>query len=423
VETESEKPKRALAAAVDEARLWRRHMDLARIGATGNGGVDRQALTPEDNEARRVMLRWAGELGLTCALDAAGNLFIRREGRDAAAAPVMTGSHLDTQPTGGRFDGIYGVLAGFEVLQAMSEQGIRTRRPIEVVVWCNEEGCRFVPACTGSRAFTEPAELPELLQARDLDGALLGDEIEALLTGLPELPRRELGREVAAFVEAHIEQGPLLEQSGKTIGVVTGIQGARDFRVEVRGEAAHAGTTPRRLRKDAVKAAAATIVALHEFMESEDEHDLLRFTIGQLVVAPNSPSVVPDLAAFTIDFRHPDDDVLRRLGDEVEAVCRRTSGPCAVTVEETRWRRPAVFESAIPDLIERTTGELGISCQRMPSGASHDAVYLNRVCRTGMIFVPCEGGVSHNEAENAAPGDLADGARVLGEVLLRLAEA
>ncbi len=413
---------RKLAESIDSQRLWRRHMDLARIGATDKGGVNRQALTPEDNEARRVMVCWAREAGFECQRDDAGNLFIRRPGTDADAAPVMTGSHLDTQPTGGRFDGIYGVLAGFEVLQTVEALGLATRRPLELVVWCNEEGSRFAPACTGSRAFADPARLAELRAVTDLDGVDLGSEVDKLGEALADVPRRALGGAVAAFVEAHIEQGPLLENSANTIGVVTGIQGARDFNVEVFGEAAHAGTTPRRLRRDAVKSASAMAVALHDIMARGDDRDIVRFTIGQVTVQPNSPSVVPSHAAFTIDFRHPDNDELGRLGDLVEPTCRAAAGACDVAVHEIRWRVPATFAPRVPDLIERVAVELGIAHMRMPSGASHDAVYLHPICPTGMIFVPCERGISHNEAENAKPADLADGARVLAHVLTNLAD-
>lgn len=409
------------AAAIDSNRLWQRHMDLARIGATAKGGVNRQALTPEDNQARRVMVTWAREAGFDCRRDDAGNLFIRRAGSDLDAAPVMTGSHLDTQPTGGRFDGIYGVLAGFEALQAMDHAGLATKRPIDLVVWCNEEGSRFSPSCTGSCAFADPTKLAELRAVTDLQGIDLGSEVDRLGEALADVPKRALGGPVAAFVEAHIEQGPLLEQSAKTIGVVTGIQGARNFEIEVTGEAAHAGTTPRALRKDAYKSAAAMAVALHEIMTRGDEDDIVRFTIGQVTVEPNSPAVVPGSAAFTIDFRHPDDDTLKRLGDLVAPTCRAAAGPCTVLVREIRWRKPVAFTSLLPDLIEGAAETLGISHMRLPSGASHDAAYLHPVCPTGMIFVPCEGGISHNEAENCDPLDLAGGARVLALTLATLA--
>jgi N-carbamoyl-L-amino-acid hydrolase len=410
------------AAAIDSSRLWRRHMDLAKIGATGKGGLNRQALTTEDNQARRLMITWAREAGYDCQRDDAGNLFIRRPGNDPEAAPVMTGSHLDTQPTGGRFDGIYGVLAGFEALQAMDQARVTTGRPIDLVVWCNEEGSRFTPACTGSRAFANPAKLSELRAVTDLEGIDLGSEVDRLGEAIADVPKRALGGPVAAFVEAHIEQGPLLEQKAKTIGVVTGIQGARDFEIEVTGEAAHAGTTPRRLRKDAYKSAATMAVALHEVMTLGDDDDTVRFTIAQVTVEPNSPSVVPSRAAFTIDFRHPEDEILKRLGDVVEPTCQAAAGACQVAVQEIRWRKPVIFAAQVPDLIEAAAETLGISHIRLPSGASHDAAYLHPICPTGMIFVPCEGGISHNEAENCDPGDLADGARVLALVLARLAD-
>ncbi len=414
-------PTATLAQAIDAERLWARHMDLAKIGATEKGGCNRQALTDEDNQARRLMVTWAREAGYDCRRDEAGSLFIRRAGSESDAAPVMTGSHLDTQPTGGRFDGIYGVLAGFEALQALDRAGLETRRPIDVVVWCNEEGSRFAPACSGSRAFADPTRLAEVRAVADLAGITLGAEVDRLGEALADVPTRELGGPVAAFVEAHIEQGPLLEQQGKTIGVVTGIQGARDFHIEVTGEAAHAGTTPRHLRKDAYRAAAAMAVALHAAMTEGDGGDILRFTIGQVTVEPNSPSVVPSRVAFSVDFRHPDNDTLERLGDLVEPTCRSAAGACDVDVRQIRWREPVTFADQLPNLVEGAARALGIARMRLPSGASHDAAYLHPICPTGMIFVPCEGGVSHNEAENCDPKDLADGARVLAAVLADLA--
>ena len=296
-----------------------------------------------------------------------------------------------------------------------------TRRPIDLAVWCNEEGSRFAPACTGSRAFAEPGKLAELRAVTDLEGIDLGSEVDRLAEEIADVPRRSLGGPVAAFIEAHIEQGPLLEQKAKTIGVVTGIQGARDFEIEVIGEAAHAGTTPRRLRRDAYRSAAAMATALYETMSRDDGGDIVRFTIGQVAVEPNSPSVVPSRAAFTIDFRHPDDDTLKRLGDLVEPTCQAAAGACEVRVREIRWRKPVTFASQLPDLIENAAETLGISNMRLPSGASHDAAYLHPLCPTGMLFVPCEGGVSHNEAENCSPEDLAKGAQVLAIVLSKLA--
>ncbi|MCZ6597290.1 MAG: M20 family metallo-hydrolase [Planctomycetota bacterium] len=409
------------AAAVRRDRLWQRHADMARIGATPRGGVNRQALTPEDARARRLLCDRAAERGFAVATDDVGNLFVRRPGSDPEARPVLTGSHLDTQPTGGRFDGAYGVLAGFEVLEALEDAGVATRRPIDVVVWTNEEGSRFQPGIMGSAVFVGDARLRDALAATDADGVRLEVALRETLAATPDLERRELGFPVAAYVEAHIEQGPRLEEEDVRIGAVTGIQGLRWFRVEIVGEEAHAGTTPRANRRDALMAALYVIRALREVMA--DETDTTRFTVGMLGVHPGSPNVVPGRAIFTIDLRHPDALTLQEKGVAVARVAREAAGGLEVRVGETGRSDPVRFEEAMVAAVERSAGELEISCMRLPSGAGHDAGNLARHCPTGMIFVPCERGISHNEAENATPEALADGARVLASVLVRLAQS
>ena len=405
--------------AVNEERLWGRHMDMAKIGATAKGGVNREALTPEDAEARALFVTWGRELGFQCSIDDIGNIFVRRPGSDADAAPVVTGSHLDTQPNGGRFDGIFGVLAGLEALQAAEDAGIATRRPLDAVVWTNEEGSRFVPGCLGSECFVHPDRLDRLLAITDADGVVLADALAKATEKLPGIAHRPLGGEVAALVEAHIEQGPVLEDAGKTIGVVTGITGARRYVVDVRGENAHSGTTTRKRRKDAFVAAVAMINALHRVFH--DPEDKVRFTIGRFAVEPNSPYVVPGRVSFTIDFRQPGADILERLGGQVETICQENSGPCAVTVEEINRVTPKKFDGLVPDTILSITRCLGYPHMHIFSGAGHDAQNFAAYCPTGMIFVPCEGGVSHSEVENATPSDLAAGARVLADVMVEIA--
>ncbi len=407
------------AAAVNEQRLWQRHMEMAKIGETPKGGVNRQALTPEDVRARALLADWAAELGFEFAMDEIGNMFVHRQGTERDAAPVMTGSHIDTQPSGGRFDGIYGVLAGLEALQAVEDAGLATRRPLEAVVWTNEEGSRFMPGCMGSSVFAEPGLLEQMLCSEDMDGVTVTKALTELGVAMPAVRARPLGGEVAAFIEAHIEQGPELEATNNTIGVVTGIQGTRRFLIEVHGEDAHAGTTPRKRRKDALSAAVAMVAGLERLMY--DEHDTVRFTVGRFVVSPNAPSVVPGHVAFTIDFRQPEQEVLTRLGDQVEAVCRENTKACAVKVSETSRTEPTKFEGPVPDTIFSVAKRLGVPHMHIFSGASHDAQNLFKVCPTGMIFVPCEKGISHNEAENATPYDLATGARVLAEVMVEIA--
>ena len=406
------------AAAVDEARLWRRHMALAEIGATEKGGVNRQALSAEEARARALLAEWAGELGYRVLVDGISNLFIRREGADPALAPVLTGSHIDSQPTGGKFDGAYGVLAGLEALQALDEAGVETARPIEVVAWLNEEGSRFAPGMMGSEAFTGRRPLDDILAVTDRDGIGVADDLPRALAATPDAERRETGFPVAAFVEAHIEQGPALERAGKPIGVVTGIQGVRRMRVRVKGEEAHAGTTPKSARRDAIWEAARMIDALQRNMHRDEEH---RVTVGMMEIRPNVPSVVAAEVLFSIDIRHPDSEVLARLEAGVDRICRAAS----LTCEFESWtiaEAPSIwFDSGVVDAIEAAAEGLGLANMRLFSGAGHDARQLSFVCPTGMIFVPCERGISHNEAENASPSDLADGARVLAETLAGLA--
>lgn len=406
---------------VDRERLWRRHMDLAAFGATPDGGVRRLAMSDEETEARRQWMRWAVQRGFACSMDPIGNMFVRREGTDPDATPVLSGSHLDSQPSGGRFDGTYGVLAAFEALEAFEDAGIRTRRPIEAVAFTNEEGCRFMPGMTGSRAYLDPTRLPALLELRDDAGISLGEAVLRMREALPELSSRPLGGPVSAFVEAHIEQGPLLEAAGRTVGIVTGIQGTRRFEITVEGEEAHAGTTPRRSRRDAMSAAVAMIVALEKLLH--DAEDVCRMTVGRLDVRPNVPSVVPGRVFFTVDFRHPREELIAALGDQVVGICEANRKNCEVTVRQPARTRPIEFSGAVVDAVERACSQLRVPNMRVFSGASHDAQNLFHLAPTGMIFVPCEKGISHNPRENAKPADLYDGARVLADALVELANA
>ncbi len=404
---------------VDAARLWQSHLSLARHGATAAGGVNRQALSDEEIAARRELIAATRDLGLAAFTDAAGNFFLRMDGREADAPPVLTGSHIDSQPTGGRFDGAYGVLAGIEAIRALRASGITPRRPIEVVAWMNEEGSRFAPGMMGSAAFAGAAELSAFLTVTDASGVSVGDELARMQKAFRDVPLRPLGQPVAAYVEAHIEQGPLLEQEGFSVGVVTGIQGKRTFRVTVSGEEAHAGTTPLRGRRDALLAATAIIQGLSRAFTDPD--DILKFTVGRIEVQPNAPSVVAARAVFSIDLRHPDSARLRSLGDDIAGLSIDYGRPCEVTVRELSCAMSLEFPQPIRDLIRGRATDIGIRTLDLPSAAGHDARFLHGVCPSGMIFVPCKGGISHNEAESATASDLADGARVLADVLLDLA--
>jgi N-carbamoyl-L-amino-acid hydrolase len=406
-------------ARIDQDRLWRRHAEMARIGAIPGNGVNRAAFSREDIAARRLLIGWACARGFAVSTDAIGNLFLRREGLDAAAPPVLTGSHMDSQPRGGRFDGIYGVLAGLEALEAIDAAGVKTRRAIELVAWSNEEGGRFAPCTMGSAVFTGARRLEDFLDVKDNEGVLLRDALAATLAATPEAGQHEFMTPAAAYVEAHIEQGPRLELEGRTIGVVTGIQGLRWFNVEVMGKTDHAGTTPLAWRRDAMRDAIAIINALAEL--TADPADTVRFTVGRMLVTPNSPNSVASHVLFSVDIRHPEPVTIRRLGEAVEPTARRAAQRCSVKVTSTLHDDPCTFDPEVVASIERAADALAIPSMRLPSGASHDAMYLARRCPTGMIFVPCENGVSHNEAENAKPSDLAAGARVLAATLLDLA--
>ncbi len=404
---------------VDQNRLWQRLMEMAQIGAIPGSGVNRAAFSDEDVASRKLLIAWARARNFAVAIDAIGNLFIRRAGSDPHAAPVMTGSHMDTQPRGGRFDGIYGVLAGLEAIEAIDQAGARTRHPIEVVAWSNEEGGRFAPCTMGSAVYTEAKALSDFLEVTDNEGIVLEDALARTLAATPGAEKRALNAPAAAYVETHIEQGPILEQEGKTIGVVTGIQGLRWFNVEVFGESAHAGTTRVGARKDALRDAIAAINALHEL--TRDATDTVRFTIGRMLVTPNSPNSIASHVMFSVDVRHPDASTIARLGDAVEPTVRKAVKHCSVKVTVTLHDNPCVFDGAVVECVERAAKALDLPHRRMPSGASHDAMYMARVCPTAMIFVPCERGISHNEAENAKPEDLAAGTRVLTAALLELA--
>jgi N-carbamoyl-L-amino-acid hydrolase len=411
----------SLASAVNGDRLWRRHMELAQIGATARGGVNRQALSPEDGKARARLLGWAQARGFFAGVDPIGNLFLRRPGTEEEAAPILTGSHLDTQPTGGKFDGIYGVLAGLEALEAMSDYGLATRRPIDLVVWTNEEGSRFPPTTMGSAVFVGALPLDRALSTKDAAGISVRDALAQTLAAAPVEGRRPLGFPIAAYVEAHIEQGPILEANHKVIGAVTAIQGLRWFSIEVEGQAAHAGTTPRRRRRDALSAAVAMVTALEQLMR--DDADTVRFTVGRFEVAPNSPNTVPARTFFTVDFRHPDAATLARLGDQVAVVCRANAKGCAVRVDETIRSEPVTFSPRVVSSVAAAARRLGSAHMEIVSGATHDAKFMAQRCPAGMIFIPCRDGASHCEEEEARPDHMAAGARVLAEVLFELANS
>ncbi len=445
-----------LVAAVSEQRQWDRLMAMARLGAItgadGSPGVNRPCLSPLDREARRLLIGWGAAIGLAPSVDALGNLFLRLEGSEPGLAPVLTGSHMDSQPAGGRFDGIWGVIAGLEAIQALREAGITPRRPIELVAWTNEEGGRFAPGCMGSMAYAGHSAPGTWDAVEDGEGIRFGEALREQLSLEADLPRRPLGvthgqsRRRApgdpdhatqrhagaeatapaagpaphAYVEAHIEQGPRLETEGFDIGVVTGIQGSRWFLVELRGESAHAGTAPLSTRRDAVQDMLRAITALNALMD--DPTDVLRFTVARIEVHPNSSNSVAERVRFTIDFRHPSAAVLAERGDAIEATIRGAVRHCEVVVTERFHALPVEFAPLVTEAVSRAAAAQGLRALRMPSGAFHDAQFMVPLCPSGMIFVPSRKGISHNPAEYSSPAQLAAGARVLAQVLHKVAE-
>jgi N-carbamoyl-L-amino-acid hydrolase len=406
---------------VREDRLWARHVEMARFGATPKGGVNRQALSAEDAAARATLAGWAAKRGWEVFTDPIGNLFVTRPGTDKAAKPILSGSHLDSQPTGGKYDGTYGVLAAFEALEALEDGGIATRRPVVAVAWTNEEGNRFQPGCMGSGTWAGVYRLEDMLAKTDPKGTSVRDAFAATLAAAPARVTAAPGFAIDGYVEAHIEQGPILERTGNEIGVVTLIQGNRRYMVEVVGEEAHSGTTPNAARKDAMKAAAAMVIALETLFA--DPSDTVRYTVGRFEVHPGSPSVVPGRVSFMMDFRHPDQATLTRLGDRVAAICEAEAAKrgCTATVDNYVSVAPTPFRPEPVDLVRGAAAALGMKHMDIISGAGHDAMHVARVAPAAMVFVPCWKGISHNETEAATPRDLANGARVLADALAALA--
>lgn len=405
---------------VDAARLLQSVSDFASIGATPAGGVNRQALSTDDRAARRLLAERALVRGFTVFQDEAANLFLRREGLDPTLPPLLIGSHLDSQPTGGRFDGALGTLSAFEALEALADADVETDRAIEVVAFTNEEGSRFSPGCMGSMAFAGAGNISDWYGMPATDGALLADELAATLASLPEARMRPIGHPISAFIELHIEQGPILEREEVSIGVVTGVQGTKWLEVSFSGEAAHAGTTPLEFRKDPMAAAAAAIARIQDDIMPADPK--ARLTVGRIAAEPGSINVIPSLVSFTVDIRHPDAATLavieQRVRQQCEAAGKRWG--CETAIKCRVDMAPASFAPAVTGVIEDSCNKLGIRSRPMVSGAFHDALYISRVAPSAMIFVPCRNGISHNEAEFVSDEHMITGARVLLAVAQRL---
>ena len=405
---------------IDADRLWDSLMEMAKIGATEKGGVCRLALTDLDRQGRDLFVRWCREAGCTVTVDRMGNIFARRPGRDDSLPPVMTGSHLDTQPTGGKFDGIFGVLAGLEVIRTLNDCNYQTQAPIEVAVWTNEEGSRFAPAMTASGVFAGVFDLEYGLSRADKDGRTMGEEL-ARIGYAGDAPCG--GRPIAALFEAHIEQGPILEAERKTIGIVTGAQGQRWYEITITGQEAHAGPTPMTRRRDALVGASRLVLDVNRIGLENQPYACA--TVGLIESSPNSRNTIPGKVFFTVDFRHPDDAVLTRMCDALQAAVARVTQELRLEAEvEEIWYSPPVrFADSCVEAVRKAADRLGYPHMDIVSGAGHDAVYVSRVAPTGMIFVPCEDGISHNEIENATRDDIAAGAQVLLHAMLERADA
>ena len=403
---------------VNGERLWASLMELAQIGATPKGGVCRLTLTDLDKQGRDLVSRWAREAGMSVTIDKIGNGFLRRAGRNNALAPVVTGSHIDTQPTGGKFDGNYGVLAGLEVVRTLNDAGIQTEAPIEVAWWTNEEGSRFVPVMMGSGVFAKAFTLEHAYAAKDVDGKSVKDE----LARIGYIGEQEPGEHpIGCYFETHIEQGPVLEDHDITIGVVTGVLGIRWYDCTVTGMEAHAGPTPMALRKDALQVAAKLMQEVVACAHRHAPHG--RGTVGMVQVHPNSRNVIPGRVKFSIDLRNASDALCEQMDADIRAVAAQLSAESGlpIVIEPVSAYPAQPFHADCIAAVARATEKLGYSHMPVVSGAGHDAVYMARLGPAGMIFIPCKDGISHNEIEDAKPEHITAGCNVLLHAMLERA--
>ncbi|WP_337268525.1 Zn-dependent hydrolase [Oryzifoliimicrobium ureilyticus] len=407
--------------SINGSRLLGRLDAFAAIGATEKGGVNRQALTLLDRQARQTLTQLAMQRGFKVFQDPAANLFIRREGRKADLPPVLVGSHLDSQPSGGRFDGALGTLCAFEVLETLEDHAIKTERAVEVVAFMNEEGCRFAPGCMGSMAFAAgeiPADWASLTAT---DGAAFQEELHATLASLPEAEMRSLGFPMHAYLELHIEQGPSLEKENIPIGVVTGIQGTRWLDVSVKGQTAHAGTTALEYRRDPMRVVAQILAELYGTVMPSDPS--VRFTVGRMSLVPGAINAIPETVHLTIDLRHPARDAIDRYDATIRDAFSQGAARygCISEIKQIFDMPAANFRSDIVKTVEAAAIKAGLASKRMLSGAFHDALFVNRIAPAGMIFVPCRDGLSHNEAEHVEPKDSVQGCYALLLATIELA--
>lgn len=410
--------------SVNGERLWDSIMELAKIGATPKGGNCRLALSDLDRQGRDLLCQWLRDAGLTITIDKIGNIFARRAGRNPDLAPIATGSHIDTQPTGGKFDGCFGVLAGLEVMRTLQEKNIDTEAPLELIIWTNEEGARFVPVMMGSGVYCNVFTLETALSAQDTEGKTVREELTAIgYAGDYPVPGHALG----AYIEAHIEQGPILEANHTTIGVVKGSLGLRWYDLTVTGMEAHAGPTPMELRQDALYAASYLMRAVIDI--ARDFAPAGRGTVGVVDVYPSSRNVIPGQVKFSVDLRHEDSTQLDLMESRLRDVCRQvaagdhTQYATTVQLQEIQRFAPTPFDKHLINSVRAQAEAYGYSHQDILTGAGHDAVYVAAVHPTAMIFIPCKDGISHNEIEYASPEHVTAGANVLLGALLEQANA
>ena len=404
---------------IDADRLWDSLMEMARIGPGVAGGNNRQTLTDADAEGRTLFQRWCEEAGLSMGLDSMGNMFARREGADPEALPVYVGSHLDTQPTGGKYDGVLGVLGGLEVIRTMNDLGIRTKHPIVVTNWTNEEGTRFAPAMLSSGVFAGVHDEAWAYDRTDAEGKRFGDEL-ARIGWQGEEPVG--ARKMHAFFELHIEQGPILEAEGKEVGVVTHGQGLSWTQVTITGKDAHTGSTPMPMRRNAGLGMARVLELVEEIALSHAPHAV--GAAGHIDVYPNSRNVIPGKAVFTVDFRSPELAVIRDMEERLRAGAEKICADMGLEVafEKVGGFDPVEFDAECVQAVRDAAERLGYSHREIVSGAGHDACWINRVAPTAMVMCPCVDGLSHNEAEEISKDWARAGADVLMHAVLETAE-
>ncbi|NMG39508.1 hydantoinase/carbamoylase family amidase [Chelativorans sp. ZYF759] len=404
---------------IDPDRLWDSLMEMAKIGPGVAGGNNRQTVTDEDSEGRHLFKRWCEEAGMTMGLDQMGTMFARREGTDPDALPVYVGSHLDTQPTGGKYDGVLGVLSGLEIIRTLNDLGIKTKHPIVVANWTNEEGTRFAPAMLASGVFIGMHDLDWAYERTDAKGKKFGDELERIGWKGDE----EVGaRKMKAFFELHIEQGPILEDEGVDIGVVTHGQGLWWLQVTLTGKEAHTGSTPMPKRRNAGLGMARITELVHEV--AMDYQPEAVGAVGHVDVHPNSRNTIPGKVVFTIDIRSPDEEVLDTMRARIEQGIATIAEALDIgyEVEEVGHFAPVTFDEGCVEAVRNAAERLGYSHMNVVSGAGHDACWINRVAPTAMIMCPCVDGLSHNEAEEITKDWARAGADVLFHAVVETAE-